>query len=421
MTSCVFKKVEKNKIWKIKSRFKISSKDVIYGDEEERKNTKRRKVYLHGNYPNYFYERYKKCSRRRCSRAETANSNYRTVDGEVNEEAEEVTGVVEQIHLAEEKTIDDRRLEHVSNRIGGIFKGKVILDIGCNCGVTTFLLSLKYMCKIVNGIDIDYSIINKNVCILRLFIELVLIYSNQKHIIPFFLNSKNLLPIQKDVFLDLHLLYEQLRLRPSTDDAANAANANDANTTSVSTGGGKRPEMESKNETSKHSIGCEDREEKSLEAHRILGSNAEQFSFPFNVYFLCANIFDKQFKEIENKYDVVICFSVLKWIHLNYGDDYLISFFDLIHKLLKKGGYLILEYHREKQYRLKRNERKFYVHKRRLNYTNFDDIARGNYENRCNMILVEKTNFEDDKDRSSLQRKKRVGMFNRTLCIYQKV
>lgn len=43
------------------------------------------------------------------------------------------------------------------------------------------------------------------------------------------------------------------------------------------------------------------------------------------------------------KYDTILCLSVTKWIHLNWGDDGLITLFANIWKLLRSGGVLVLE------------------------------------------------------------------------------
>lgn len=45
----------------------------------------------------------------------------------------------------------------------------------------------------------------------------------------------------------------------------------------------------------------------------------------------------------EDKYHTILCLSVTKWIHLNWGDDGLITLFVKAWKLLKPGGILILE------------------------------------------------------------------------------
>ncbi|MCO5547985.1 hypothetical protein L7F22_001440 [Adiantum nelumboides] len=47
--------------------------------------------------------------------------------------------------------------------------------------------------------------------------------------------------------------------------------------------------------------------------------------------------------EVEPSYDAVLCLSVTKWVHLNWGDDGLIRLFVKIRNLLRPGGILILE------------------------------------------------------------------------------
>ncbi|CAI0390104.1 unnamed protein product [Linum tenue] len=45
----------------------------------------------------------------------------------------------------------------------------------------------------------------------------------------------------------------------------------------------------------------------------------------------------------EKQYDTILCLSVAKWIHLNWGNDGLITLFSKVWKLLVPGGTFILE------------------------------------------------------------------------------
>ncbi|KAJ4910008.1 putative RNA methyltransferase [Raphanus sativus] len=45
----------------------------------------------------------------------------------------------------------------------------------------------------------------------------------------------------------------------------------------------------------------------------------------------------------DNRYDTILCLSVTKWIHLNWGDDGLITLFSKIWRLLNPGGIFIME------------------------------------------------------------------------------
>ncbi|CAD2092318.1 bicoid-interacting protein BIN3, putative [Plasmodium vinckei lentum] len=371
MAICIFEKTEKKKFRKILNYFKLSSEDILYSENcEKQENGKKRKICLHGNYHNYFFERY---MNRKIICKEDKENNI--LSNELKKKIQ-VCEITECQNERKDK-IGDYRLCNIDNLVKDIFKDKTILDIGCNYGITSFLLSLKYKCKTVNGIDIDFNIINKNVSILKLFFDFILIYNKQKHMLPFLLN-KHFLKTERDIFNELYLLYEELTLKEAD---------------------------KSDEERSRGSLG------------------GYQNEFPFNIYFSCSNIFDKCFENIQNKYDVIICFSVLKWIHLNYGDNKLILFFDLVYKLLKNGGYFILEYHREIKYKLKKNERIFFLKKKKelkMNYTNFDDIAQGFYNNAAKFVLINKTNFKSNTKEDG-KGKRDTGMFNRTICIYKKL
>ncbi|CAI9260866.1 unnamed protein product [Lactuca saligna] len=43
------------------------------------------------------------------------------------------------------------------------------------------------------------------------------------------------------------------------------------------------------------------------------------------------------------KYDTILCLSVTKWVHLNWGDEGLITLFSKVWRLLQPGGVFILE------------------------------------------------------------------------------
>ncbi|CAD2092271.1 bicoid-interacting protein BIN3, putative [Plasmodium vinckei brucechwatti] len=377
MAICIFEKTEKKKFKKILNSFKLSSGDILYSENcEKQENGKKRKICLHGNYQNYFFERY---MNRKIICKEDKENNI--LSNELKKKIQ-VCEITEWQNKRKDK-IDDYRLCNIDNLVKDIFKDKTILDIGCNYGITTFLLSLKYKCKTVNGIDIDFNIINKNVSILKLFFDFILIYNKQKHMLPFLLN-KHFLKTERDIFNELYPLYEELSLKEA------------------------------------------DKSDKERNDEERSRGNLKvcQNEFPFNIYFSCSNIFDKCFENIQNKYDVIICFSVLKWIHLNYGDNKLILFFDLVYKLLKNGGYFILEYHREIKYKLKKNERIFFLKKKKelkMNYTNFDDIAQGFYNNIAKFVLINKTNFKANTKEDGKEKRRDTGMFNRTICIYKKL
>ncbi|KAI0772033.1 Bin3-domain-containing protein [Trametes elegans] len=71
------------------------------------------------------------------------------------------------------------------------------------------------------------------------------------------------------------------------------------------------------------------------------GASAD--AFPHNVAFRTADWVSGEIPDDAEGYDVVLAFSVSKWIHLNGGDDGLARFFRRVHGVLKPGGTFVLE------------------------------------------------------------------------------
>jgi 7SK snRNA methylphosphate capping enzyme len=75
--------------------------------------------------------------------------------------------------------------------------------------------------------------------------------------------------------------------------------------------------------------------------------------FPHNVVFKVRDIFDVSCtlnSSLEGKYDVVTCFSVTKWVHLNGGDSKLLELFCKLFCLTHQGGRVVIEYQPWKSY-----------------------------------------------------------------------
>jgi len=72
--------------------------------------------------------------------------------------------------------------------------------------------------------------------------------------------------------------------------------------------------------------------------------------FPFNVEFLAGN-----FSQVGERAEVVFCFSLTKWVHLNGGDAGVKSLFFQVREMLLPGGQLFLEAEDWKGYKLKKN------------------------------------------------------------------
>ncbi|KAI0824713.1 Bicoid-interacting protein 3-domain-containing protein [Trametes gibbosa] len=65
--------------------------------------------------------------------------------------------------------------------------------------------------------------------------------------------------------------------------------------------------------------------------------------FPHNVTFRAADWVNVAIPDDSEGYDVVLAFSISKWIHLNCGDEGIVKFFERVHGVLKPGGTFILE------------------------------------------------------------------------------
>ncbi|KAI0787050.1 Bin3-domain-containing protein [Irpex lacteus] len=65
--------------------------------------------------------------------------------------------------------------------------------------------------------------------------------------------------------------------------------------------------------------------------------------FPHNVIFHTADWVNSEIAEDAEGYDVVVAFSVSKWVHLNGGDEGLLRFFCRVYTVLKPGGTFVFE------------------------------------------------------------------------------
>lgn len=75
-------------------------------------------------------------------------------------------------------------------------------------------------------------------------------------------------------------------------------------------------------------------------------TSAQSGHFPSNVSFVKANYVlesDHLLVTQRPEYDIILCLSVTKWVHLNWGDTGLKRMFKRVYRHLRPGGFLILE------------------------------------------------------------------------------
>ncbi|WVZ91879.1 hypothetical protein U9M48_037992 [Paspalum notatum var. saurae] len=189
---------------------------------------KRKEVFIYGNYKNYY--------------------GYR-IDRNVGE---------------------DPRLEAFKKQW---FENKDCLDIGCNQGLVTIGLAMKFKCRSILGVDIDSGLIETARWNLRRIVR-------QDKVA-----TKN---VQAD---------------------------------------------ESSNSASQTSPGAVTTELSDGNKHHDL----------FKVVSFQHENFVESMHECSEQYDTILCLSVTKWIHLNWGDYGLVTLFVKIWRLLRPGGVFIME------------------------------------------------------------------------------
>lgn len=223
-------------------------------------------------------------------------------------------------------TIDSRILQ-----IGKIhFEGKRVLDIGCYMGVLSLQIAKYFEADSVKGIDIDYRLINKA----------VKNWAAEEHRVKIDVPALTKTLIKKNT--------EGTNLKkdlPSKKAPEHLEKQFDIEFL------GKRPTSEGQEE---------------LVNEKPTKNNPSQKQYPFNVSFEVSNILqykrdpntaevkDEEEIKYETLYDTVLCFSVLKYVHLNFGDAGLRRTFTQLAKLTKPGGILILEYQAWKSYNKKK-------------------------------------------------------------------
>ncbi|XP_072968900.1 probable RNA methyltransferase At5g51130 isoform X1 [Typha angustifolia] len=164
------------------------------------------------------------------------------------------------------------------------FEGKDCLDIGCNQGLITVTIARKFLCRSIHGIDIDADLIEA--------------------------------------------AYWHLRKMARLDNINRRTRVSEMPVLDSPSCLGKKSSQTSNGKTDTSKCGV------------FPDRQGDLFKI---VSFSCENFVESLHGCSIEKYDTVLCLSVTKWIHLNWGDDGLITLFTKIWKLLRPGGILLLE------------------------------------------------------------------------------
>lgn len=127
------------------------------------------------------------------------------------------------------------------------------------------------------------------------------------------------------------------------------------------------------------------------------------FSHLFDIVSFKKDNFVQSWINPGEKYDTILCLSVTKWVHLNWGDEGLITLFSKVWRLLQPGGVFIVE----------PQPWKSYVSNRQVS-----EVAATNYKNleifpeRFQEILLDKIGFREIENLSSSLSGSKTG-FNR--------
>eukprot|EP00917_Polyrhabdina_sp_WS-2016_P032292 GHVP01068848.1.p1 GENE.GHVP01068848.1~~GHVP01068848.1.p1 ORF type:complete len:303 (+),score=57.26 GHVP01068848.1:361-1269(+) len=184
----------------------------------------------------------------------------------------------------------DERLKTVVREFPEIFRKKRVLDIGCNEAIPIIQVASVFGAGRCEGVDLSRNLILTAVSHLRSFKE----YS----------------------------------------EASNSCV--------------KKPELENKL-LSLHPVEV-------LDCAKLCSwESAEEF--PLNVEVRCADFLRSHLEKeriqlsSNNQYDVILCLSLTKWIHINEGDSGIQKLFNKISEILCEGGFLICQFQKFEEYR----------------------------------------------------------------------
>ncbi|XP_034156794.2 LOW QUALITY PROTEIN: 7SK snRNA methylphosphate capping enzyme [Pangasianodon hypophthalmus] len=217
------------------------------------------------------------------------------------------------------------------------FQGKEVLDLGCNTGHMTLTIAKNWRPARIVGLDIDGALIHA-----------------AKQNIRHYLSEVHTLQARKERNED-----ETPNKKPEMTKKQRGED-------------GEEKDKETQSEAVGEKDGSEDGENETDQVRESVSSNGNRLfpvslcvsrgpiaapplpdtpalppgNFPSNVSFVRGNYVldsDVLLETQREEFDVILCLSVTKWIHLNWGDVGLRRFFRRVYRHLRPGGVFILE------------------------------------------------------------------------------
>ncbi|XP_027129383.1 7SK snRNA methylphosphate capping enzyme isoform X1 [Larimichthys crocea] len=254
------------------------------------------------------------------------------------------------------------------------FEGKEVLDLGCNAGHLTLYIAKMLRPARILGLDIDSGLVQAARKNIRHYLSELQTQEARRAL----QNQEARRALQnQEARRDLQNqearrdLQNQEALHPTKQEERNGGEKH--NDTEGSEESGKTAEPETRTQTrtqsedsrpevpdqedcesagSDQSISCSFPVSLKISRGPIAAppltetSTTRPGEFPSNVSFIKANyVLDNDTLLLTQRaeYDVVLCLSVTKWVHLNWGDSGLKRFFQRVYRHLRPGGLFILE------------------------------------------------------------------------------
>ncbi|CAA7268389.1 unnamed protein product [Cyclocybe aegerita] len=220
-----------------------------------------------------------------------------------------------------------------------LFEGKRVLDVGCNEGWVSCEIAQTHGAKFIVGVDIDDKLVQ------GAWRRRRAVWSTQAPSVPHGRSLEDQIPdkvsLEDGKQSSTSLLTEdrnsnKKRKRDQVDSEVPGPadeHASPLSTTNTTTRR-PRPRPNYFPASCEHEFG-------SLPIPP--SANRGKDVFPHNLAFRTADWVNTTIPEDADGYDIVVAFSLSKWIHLNGGDDGLKRFFQRVFSVLKSGGTFILE------------------------------------------------------------------------------